>query len=164
MTPASSLGRLLLWLAAGVFLILQFKLWFGEGGVVDVHRIKQAVAEQQTVNLKLRQRNAVLEAEVNDLKNGQAAIEERARLDLGMIKDDEIFYLVTGKALSGSATANSSVPKPETPALVGAAPVKSVSPATASVPAASVPAVKPVTVKPATIAPLTRALPAVSTP
>lgn len=157
MTPVSSLGRLLLWLAAGVFLILQFKLWFGEGGVVDVHRIKQAVAEQQTVNLKLRQRNAVLEAEVNDLKNGQAAVEERARLDLGMIRDDETFYLVTGKALSGSATANSSVPKPETPARVGAVPAKPASSATSSV--------KPITVKPATIAPLTREpLPAVSAP
>lgn len=121
MTPTSSLGRLLLWLAAGVFLVLQFKLWFGEGGIVDVHRIKQGVAEQQAENLRLRQRNAVLEAEVNDLKNGQAAIEERARLDLGMIKDDETFYLVTGKALSGSATANTT-PKPATPARVGAAP------------------------------------------
>ena len=118
MTPTSSLGRLLLWLAAGVFLVLQFKLWFGEGGIVDVHRIKQSVAVQQAENLILRQRNAVLEAEVNDLKNGQAAIEERARLDLGMIKDDETFYLVTGKALAGSVTADNASPKPATPAHV----------------------------------------------
>jgi len=145
MTPTSSLGRLLLWLAAGVFLILQFKLWFGEGGIVDVHRIKQGVAEQQAENLRLRQRNAVLEAEVNDLKNGQAAIEERARLDLGMIKDDETFYLVTGKALSGSATANTT-PKPATPVSVGAAPA--VTPAAAAI-------VRPA-VKPMTVAPLTR--------
>ena len=145
MTPTSSLGRLLLWLAAGVFLILQFKLWFGEGGIVDVHRIKQAVAEQQAENLRLRQRNAVLEAEVNDLKNGQAAIEERARLDLGMIKDDETFYLVTGKALSGSATANTT-PKPATPARVGAAPV-------AVQPLKVAPAMP---VKPVSVAPLTR--------
>jgi len=152
MTPTSSLGRLLLWLAAGVFLILQFKLWFGEGGIVDVHRIKQGVAEQQAENLRLRQRNAVLEAEVNDLKNGQAAIEERARLDLGMIKDDETFYLVTGKALSGSATANTT-PKPATPVSVGATPA--VAPAKA---ANAAPAIKP-----ATVAPLTRApAPAVS--
>lgn len=145
MTPASSLGRLLLWLAAGVFLILQFKLWFGEGGIVDVHRIKQAVAEQQAENLRLRQRNAVLEAEVNDLKNGQAAIEERARLDLGMIKDDETFYLVTGKAFSGSATANTT-PKPATPVHVGTAPA-SVQPVKV---APSLP------VKPVSVAPLTR--------
>lgn len=151
MTPASSLGRLLLWLAAGIFLTLQFKLWFGEGGIVDVHRIKQAVAQQQAENLRLRQRNAVLEAEVNDLKNGQAAIEERARLDLGMIKDDETFYLVTGKALSGSATANttpSNSPKPATPVSTGARKPETAS--TAPAPAA-IPAVKP-----ATVAPLTR--------
>lgn len=147
MTPTSSLGRLLLWLAAGVFLILQFKLWFGEGGIVDVHRIKQGVAEQQAENLRLRQRNAVLEAEVNDLKNGQAAIEERARLDLGMIKDDETFYLVTGKALSGSATANTT-PKPATPVSVGAAPAAA---------AAASPALSPLPAsKPGTVAPLTR--------
>lgn len=106
MTPASSLGRLLLWLAAGIFLVLQLSLWFGEGGILDVHRLKKAVAVQQAENLRLRQRNQVLEAEVSDLKNGREAIEERARLDLGMIKDDETFYLVTGKALAGSATAD----------------------------------------------------------
>ena len=152
MTPTSSLGRLLLWLAAGVFLILQFKLWFGEGGIVDVHRIKQGVAEQQAENLKLRQRNAVLEAEVNDLKNGQAAIEERARLDLGMIKDDETFYLVTGKALAGSATAETT-PKPATPVRVGAAsaPITPASPATDRPTQAA--AIKPVTVAPLTSEP-----------
>lgn len=128
MTPATGLGRLLLWLAAGVFIILQGKLWFGEGGILDVQRIKQAVAQQQAENLRLHQRNAVLEAEVNDLKNGQAAIEERARLDLGMIKDDETFYLITGKALAGSATAMpNNVATPDIvqrkPAAVGAVPV-----------------------------------------
>lgn len=115
MTPASSLGRLLLWLAAGIFLILQVTLWFGEGGILDVHRLKQAVAEQQAENLKLRHRNQVLEAEVNDLKNGREAIEERARLDLGMIKDDETFYLISGKPLAGSATADV---RPATPVTV----------------------------------------------
>lgn len=133
MTPATGLGRLLLWLAAGVFIILQGKLWFGEGGILDVHRIKQAVAQQQAENLRLHQRNAVLEAEVNDLKNGQAAIEERARLDLGMIKDDETFYLITGKALAGSATATpNNVATPDT---VQRKPV-----AGAAQPAAAVPA------------------------
>lgn len=153
MTPASSLGRLLLWLAAGIFLTLQFKLWFGEGGIVDVHRIKQAVAQQQAENLRLRQRNAVLEAEVNDLKNGQAAIEERARLDLGMIKDDETFYLVTGKALSGSATANTAI-KPATPVRAESvkAPAATTAPAAAPAPA----------IKPATVAPLTNAAPSAS--
>ncbi|WP_340675308.1 cell division protein FtsB [Paraperlucidibaca sp.] len=126
MTAAPSLSRTLLWLAAAIFVVLQLSLWFGEGGVRDVHRLKGAVALQQAENLRLRQRNDVLEAEVNDLKTGHAAIEERARLDLGMIKDDETFYLVTGKALSGSATAR----MPATPAVVHA-PKDSVSEAAA---------------------------------
>lgn len=140
MTPASSLGRVLLWLAAGIFLILQGKLWFGEGGILDVHRIKQAVAAQQAENLKLRQRNSVLEAEVNDLKNGQAAIEERARLDLGMIKDDETFYLVTGRALSGSVAPGAQTgPQPATPVVTGQAKPAAVA-APAAAPASATPA------------------------
>lgn len=118
MTPVSSLGRVLLWLAAGIFFVLQAKLWFGEGGILDVHRIKQAVATQQAENLRLSQRNAVLEAEVNDLKNGQAAIEARARLDLGMIKDDETFYLVTGKALPSYRPSHPAATAPATPVVV----------------------------------------------
>lgn len=114
MIATTSLSRSLLWLAVAIFAVLQLSLWFGEGGIFDVHRLKSAVAEQQAENLRLRQRNDVLEAEVNDLKTGYAAIEERARLDLGMIKDDETFYLVTGKALSGSVTAQ----MPSTPITV----------------------------------------------
>ena len=91
MTPASSLGRLLLWLAAGIFLILQATLWFGEGGILDVHRLKQAVAVQQAENLKLRHRNQVLEAEVNDLKEGLNMVEERARMELGMVRPNEVY-------------------------------------------------------------------------
>lgn len=125
MTPTSSLGRLLLWLAAGIFLVLQVSLWFGEGGILDVHRLKRAVAEQQAENLKLNQRNQVLEAEVNNLKTGREAIEERARLDLGLIRDDETFYLVTGKALSGSASST----RPATPSVVRPAPAAPSSPA-----------------------------------
>lgn len=144
MTPASSLGRLLLWLAAGIFLILQGKLWFGEGGILDVHRIKQAVAAQQAENLKLRQRNGVLEAEVNDLKNGQAAIEERARLDLGMIRDDETFYLVTGRALSGSVVPGAKPgPQPATPVVVRPAKPPAAAEASPAVPAAPVAAPAP---------------------
>ena len=104
----------MLWLAAAIFMVLQMSLWLGEGGILDVHRLKGAVAEQQAENLRLRQRNEVLEAEVNDLKTGYAAIEERARLDLGMVKDDETFYLVTGRALAGSAPAQ----LPATPVVV----------------------------------------------
>lgn len=89
-------GRLLILIALVVFVWLQFKLWFGEGGVRDVSHLKRAVAEQQAENEKLAERNRILEAEVKDLKNGLEAIEEHARQDLGMIKSNETFYLVTG--------------------------------------------------------------------
>lgn len=73
---------------------LQYRLWLGDGGVVDTRRLQQAVDEQAAANTKLQQRNAVLEAEVADLRNGGAAIEAHARSELGMIRKDETFYLV----------------------------------------------------------------------
>ncbi|MES2917115.1 MAG: cell division protein FtsB [Pseudomonadota bacterium] len=89
-------GKLLLGLALVAFIALQYTLWVGEGGVRDVHALKRAIATQQAENEKLLERNRVLEAEVRDLKNGLEAIEEHSRQDLGMIKQNETFYLVTG--------------------------------------------------------------------
>lgn len=133
--PASSLARVLLWTAAGIFLALQGALWFGEGGILDVHRIKQAVALQQDENLRLQQRNTVLEADVNDLKTGQEAIEERARTDLGMIKRDETFYLVTGKTEPRAP----GVAKPATPDRVGRSDTSTPAPAPAAAKSVTVP-------------------------
>ena len=78
---------------------LQYPLWFGKGGWLRVWELDRQLQEQRAANEKLRQRNAALEAEVRDLKNGYEAIEERARSELGMIKPDEVFYEV----LKGSA-------------------------------------------------------------
>jgi cell division protein FtsB len=89
-------GKLLLGVALVIFAALQASLFFGEGGVRDVHALKQAIAEQRIENERLAERNRVLEAEVRDLKNGLEAIEEHSRQDLGMIKQNETFYLVTG--------------------------------------------------------------------
>ena len=73
---------------------LQYPLWFGKGSWMRVWEIDRQVHEQRIANDKLRQRNAALEAEVRDLKNGYDAIEERARNELGMTKQDEVFYEV----------------------------------------------------------------------
>jgi cell division protein FtsB len=89
-------GKLLLGVAFAAFLALLGGLVFGEGGVRDVHELKKAIALQQQENERLAERNRVLEAEVRDLKDGLEAIEEHGRLDLGMIKQNETFYLVTG--------------------------------------------------------------------
>jgi cell division protein FtsB len=82
-----------------LLLLLQSKLWFGEASVRDVLNLKQTVKEQQAKNEQVKQRNAVLAAEVEDLKTGLEAIEERARSELGMIKKDETFiHIVEGES------------------------------------------------------------------
>lgn len=81
----------------GLFLILQYKLWFDHNGVTQVHRLKQAITVQTNENNQLAQHNEVLLAEIKDLKSGQAAIEDHARNDLGMIRPSEVFYQVVEK-------------------------------------------------------------------
>lgn len=85
------------WVNAGLvtmLLVLQYALWFGDGGLIEVWRLEQAVAEQGAENDRLRQRNGALAAEVEDLKSGLDAVEERARSELGMIRKGEVFYQV----------------------------------------------------------------------
>lgn len=72
---------------------LQWSLWFGEGGWTDVQELREAKRLQQIENEELRGRNRALEAEVEDLRGGSEAVEERARRDLGMIREDEVFFL-----------------------------------------------------------------------
>ena len=78
-----------------LFLLLQYDLWVGEGSMATVHHLQQAVQSQQLENAKLKQRNAALGAEVQDLKQGLEAVEERARSELGMIREGETFIQVT---------------------------------------------------------------------
>ena len=73
---------------------LQYRLWFGEGGEREVAALQAQVQQQARDNAGLRQRNEALAAEVEDLKSGEAAAEERARSELGMIKPGETFYRV----------------------------------------------------------------------
>jgi cell division protein FtsB len=73
---------------------LQYPLWFGKGGWLRVRELERNLAMQHEATAKLKARNDALDAEVRDLKEGNEAIEERARLQLGMIKRDETFYQV----------------------------------------------------------------------
>jgi cell division protein FtsB len=73
---------------------LQAKLWFGAGGLHEVDQLGRKVQAEQEENYALRTRNEALAAEVEDLKTGTAAVEERARSELGMIKPGEVFYRV----------------------------------------------------------------------
>ncbi len=86
--------RWLLLLLLLLCVALQIKLWSGQGGRADVHRLQARVEQQKAENAALQQRNEALAADVDDLKTGTDAIEEKARGELGMIKPGETFYQV----------------------------------------------------------------------
>ena len=73
---------------------LQYRLWIADGGLAHTHRLAAEVRAQREANAQLAARNAALDAEILDLKSGVAAIESRARMTLGMVRDGETFYLV----------------------------------------------------------------------
>jgi cell division protein FtsB len=85
-----------------VLILLQYRIWISDDGVRGVRRLQHAVAAQQALNASLAERNSRLQAEVHDLKSGTAAIEERARSDLGMIGPNETFYQVVEPAPAGN--------------------------------------------------------------
>ena len=74
--------------------VLQLQLWSSDGGLPSVWSLRQLIDRQQDENEQLAARNSALLAEVNDLRQGDEAIEERARSQLGMIRDGELFFLV----------------------------------------------------------------------
>lgn len=81
-------------LLAALLVLMQYPLWFGEGGWLAVRQGNKELRMQHTLNQRLRDRNNTLLAEVSDLKQGREAIEERARSELGMIAPDETFIRV----------------------------------------------------------------------
>ncbi len=92
-----------------LLLLLQYPLWLGHGGWLRVWDLHRQVEAQQQINGQTEARNALLDVEVRDLKQGADAIEERARSELGMIKGDEVFFQILDDA-PNSAAAVSSVP------------------------------------------------------
>jgi cell division protein FtsB len=95
--------RILAYTLAACIFLLQYPLWFGKGGWLRVWDLERQVQEQKETNATLAQRNGALDAEVRDLKQGFEAIEERARYELGLIKQDEIFIQVVPPAPKGEA-------------------------------------------------------------
>ncbi|WP_057830528.1 cell division protein FtsB [Colwellia sp. TT2012] len=88
-----------------MLVLLQYRLWFGKNSVPDYLVLKENLVRQQSANEKLQQRNKLLYADTDDLKLGLEAIEERARNELGMIKDNETFFRLIPKE-SGSRHAS----------------------------------------------------------
>ena len=107
--------RVLLLLLALLLAGLQYTLWLGSGGHREVAGLQQQVATQQAENLRLQERNDALAAEVEDLKSGEAAVEERARSELGMIKPGETFYRVVDDERAGQAPARPADAEGESP-------------------------------------------------
>jgi cell division protein FtsB len=81
-------------LLTALLALVQFRLWVGDESLAEVWRLRQAIEHQSAENLLFKSRNQRLEAEVRDLKNGLEAVEERARVELGMIRKGEIFFQI----------------------------------------------------------------------
>ncbi len=86
--------KILLVILLTLFLTLQYRLWVAEGSWADVTRLDREIGEQQSANERLIERNRRLAVEVDELKEGLDSVEERAREDLGMIRDGETFFMV----------------------------------------------------------------------
>jgi cell division protein FtsB len=113
--------RWLTLILAALIIALQYPLWLGKGSWLKVWETDQEVKKQQAENERLKQRNAYLDAEVTDLKTGYEAIEERARNELGMVKQDEVFFQVMddpkpAEPASAAGQASSAGGKPPAPA------------------------------------------------
>ena len=77
-----------------LLILLQYRLWLGDGSYASVYRFNREIQGQARSNQALSTRNSQLEAEINSLKEGDAATEERARADLGMVREGESFFLI----------------------------------------------------------------------
>jgi cell division protein FtsB len=106
--------RLITLCLAALLLLIQYPMWLGKGGWLRVWDLDQQVIAARSKNDELKARNAKLNSEVGDLREGTGAIEERARYELGMIKDGEIFVqiLKTNDKSSLATTTSAAVPAP----------------------------------------------------
>jgi cell division protein FtsB len=86
--------RIVIALLLLLLVFLQYRLWVGDGSLAEVNNLKVEIEALQQELVGLRKRNRALQAEVEDLRSGKVAIEERARSELGMIKEGETFYQV----------------------------------------------------------------------
>ena len=88
------MARLIALVLVALIALLQLKYWVGNGGVREVEALRERVEAQARENAELERRNEALQAEVEELREGRAALEERARSELGLIKPGETFYRI----------------------------------------------------------------------
>lgn len=104
--------------------LIQFPLWWGHGGWLRVHELQQQLGEQQKKNADEKLRNERIAGEVQDLQNGTAAVEERARYEMGMVKDSEVFVQFVSPNASSPVAANTPTSATSTRGVMSAAPVR----------------------------------------
>lgn len=80
----------------GALCMLQYQLWYGQGGVQDMWHMKRIIAVADIQNAHIIERNTLVQADVADLRKGDEAVEERSRTTMGMIRDGEHFYQIIG--------------------------------------------------------------------
>lgn len=99
--------KLLAAILGALIVLIQYPLWLGKGGWLRAWEMDRQLEAQRATNRLLEARNGALAAEVRDLKQGIEAIEERARYELGMVKQDEVFFQVLEQPQPQSATSGS---------------------------------------------------------
>jgi cell division protein FtsB len=107
--------KLLTVVLAGLLALIQYPLWLGHGSWLRVWELDRQLGLQQEVNAGKRMRNEGLEAEASDLLNGTLAVEERARYELGMVKQDEIFVQFNAASATGAGGGQRDQPAPPVP-------------------------------------------------
>jgi cell division protein FtsB len=115
------------WLAVGLLVVialLQHPLWLGKGGWLRVWEVDRQLQQQRDGNEKLERRNAGMDAEVRDLKQGYDAIEERARFELGMVKQDEVFVQIPDKPATDQSAPPPAEKRAGSKPATGAAPAR----------------------------------------
>lgn len=106
-----------------LLVLIQYPLWWGHGGWLRVHELREQLAQQQKQNDDEKLRNERIAGEVQDLQSGTAAVEERARYEMGMVKDGEVFvqFVSPNQPLPATPTGSSNV---STRGEMSAAPVR----------------------------------------
>ena len=102
--------RYLAWIFVALIVALQYPMWLGKGGWLQVREYGRQLGIQHDANAQLKARNDALDADVRDLKTGYEAIEERARSELGMIRQDEVFFQLQAGAVAKPPTAPAKAP------------------------------------------------------
>jgi cell division protein FtsB len=100
--------RLVIVVLVVLLVLIQYPLWWGHGGWLRVHELREALDAQAKKNAGEKLRNQRIEGEVQDLQNGTAAVEERARYEMGMVKDGEVFVQFVSPNAAASAVATAS--------------------------------------------------------